>query len=432
MGPFPAPTHPRHDPSRFALPRRLSATPMPFHPDPFPYHHELELTIDTLTNRGVGLGRADGWVVMVPFALPGERVRARVFRNHPNYSEADLVAVLAPAPDRVAPACPLFGTCGGCQYQHLAYESQLRWKRDQVREALERIGGLGDCAVDPTLPSPLRYGYRTKLTPHHQGGKGGEEEPIGFLRAGQRRRIVDVPECPIATEAINEALPEVRRTTRETLARRTGKRRGATLLLRDTGDGVVTDPNRIVRQWVGDRLFQFRAGGFFQNNASLLPAFAGLVAAEAARHGARHLVDAYCGAGFFALSAADSFESVHGIEVDAEAVQLAESNAALNRIPHATFHAGEAADLFARVRHLPPGETAVVLDPPRRGCDAAFLAQLRSFAPRTLVYVSCDPATQARDLRELASAGYTLERVQPVDLFPQTRHIECVVRLARS
>lgn len=405
---------------------------MPFHPHPFPYHHELELSIDTLTNRGVGLGRTDGWVVMVPFALPGEQVRARVFRNHANYSEADLVAVLAPSPERVDPACPLFGTCGGCQYQHLAYESQLRWKQEQVREALARIGGLGDCEVDPTLPSPLQYGYRTKLTPHHQGGQRGEEEPIGFLRAGQRSRLVDVPQCPIATDAINEALPEVRATTRETLARRTGKRRGATLLLRDTEEGVVTDPNRIVSQRVGDRLFQFRAGGFFQNNASVLPAFAGLVAEEAARHGARHLVDAYCGAGFFALGAADRFASVHGIEVDTEAVQLAESNAALNHIEHATFHAGEAADLFARVRHLPPEETAVILDPPRRGCDAAFLSQLRAFAPHTLVYVSCDPATQARDLQDLAATDYTLQRVQPVDLFPQTRHIECVVTLARS
>ena len=403
--------------------------PRNFVPEPFAYHEEKTLRIEDLTNLGVGLGRIDEWVVMVPFALPGETVRARIFRNRPNFSEADLVEVLEASPDRVAPECPLFGACGGCQYQHLRYEAQLEWMRNQVRETFVRIGGI-EAEVPLPVPSPKRYGYRSKITPHYRQWREGGDFPIGFLRAGQRNRIIDVPHCPIATPAINAALPELRETVKKQ-APKGKKKKGATLLLRETMEGVVTDPRAMVTERVGDRVFQFRAGEFFQNNPSILPAFAGYVA-EQASAGTDFLIDVYCGAGLFSLYAADRFERIVGIEVSAAAVTLAESNAALNGISNAEFRTGEAEALFARILDFPAARTAVVLDPPRRGCDEGFLRQLSDFGPARIVYVSCDPATQARDLRILGDAGYRVEAVQPFDLFPQTRHIENVATLGKE
>lgn len=398
---------------------------------PFPYHHELELEISTLTNRGVGLGRVPlpddasaSWVVMVPFTLPGERVRARVFRNHKNYSEADLVDVLTPSPHRVQPRCALFGTCGGCQYQHLAYSEQLLWKQRQVEELLLHMAGITH-PVAPVIGSPREYGYRSKITPHFKVGKAG----IGFLRQGTRFDIVDVPQCDIATPEINAKLTEVRATTEARLAAGEFKR-DATLLLRHALEGVVTEYDAVITEQVGDLKLRFLARDFFQNNPFILPAFTGYVREQAAASGARYLVDAYCGSGLFALSAAGAFERVAGVEISESSIAFARQNADINGITNASFLAGDASAIFAGLE-FPAGDTAVIIDPPRKGCDESFLNQLFAFGPRAVVYVSCDPATQMRDLRHFLEAGYELSAVQPFDLFPQTRHLECVITLCR-
>jgi 23S rRNA (uracil1939-C5)-methyltransferase/tRNA (uracil-5-)-methyltransferase len=504
-----------------------------FNDHPFGYHEEIELEIATLTNLGLGLGRVElsdrnpeprtmpaeaestglardssgnepaqppsrgGWVVMVPFTLPGERVRARVFRNHKNFSEADLMAVLNPSPDRVEPRCPLFGRCGGCQYQHLNYAQQLEWKRRQVAELLEHMAGL-TFPVSPVVPSPREYGYRSKITPHFaaplrpaKGSAGtaatplaaaerrgtesapyhaNEDEtlnsepitvnasggsvaafPIGFLRQGTRFDIVDVPNCPIATEAINLRLGAVRQAVHAKAASYT---RGATLLLREASGEVTTDYDAIITETVdcrsgspapvfpstATRLDQaippyirlhFLARDFFQNNPFILPAFTGYVREQAAGSGARFLVDAYCGSGLFALTAASAFERVAGVEISESSVRFARENATANGISNATFLAADAAAIFAGLE-FPAPDTAVIIDPPRKGCDESFLRQLFAFGPKAVVYVSCDPATQMRDLRHFLTAGYTLKAAQPFDLFPQTRHLECVLTLVRS
>lgn len=398
---------------------------------PFPYHHELELEISTLTNRGVGLGRVPlpddasaSWVVMVPFTLPGERVRARVFRNHKNYSEADLVDVLTPSPHRVQPRCALFGTCGGCQYQHLAYSEQLLWKQRQVEELLLHMAGITH-PVAPVIGSPREYGYRSKITPHFKMGKEG----IGFLRQGTRFDVVDVPHCDIATSEINAKLTEVRAATQAKLAAGEYKR-DATILLRHALEGVVTDYDAVITEQVGDLKLRFLARDFFQNNPFILPAFTGYVREQAAASGARYLVDAYCGSGLFALSAAGAFERVAGVEISESSIAFARQNADINGITNASFLAGDASAIFAGLE-FPAGDTAVIIDPPRKGCDESFLNQLFAFGPRAVVYVSCDPATQMRDLRHFLEAGYELSAVQPFDLFPQTRHLECVITLCR-
>jgi 23S rRNA (uracil1939-C5)-methyltransferase/tRNA (uracil-5-)-methyltransferase len=477
-----------------------------FNDQPFPYHAELELEISTLTNLGVGLGRVElaiadsqvaiadpanarssmltspsadssapseienpksetpvaeggrGWVIMVPFALPGERVRVRIFRNHKNYSEADLVAVVRASPHRIAPRCPLFGTCGGCQYQNLTYSEQLRWKRQHVTEVLEHMARI-EFPVNPVHPSPVEFGYRSKITPHFEPPRAAEipnpksqtpnlfgtspsaseppqpatpapSFPIGFLRAGSRFALVDVPQCPIATDAINARLPAVRAEIHAKAAAGVYQR-GATVLLRYSLEGVTGDYEATITEEVEGLKLRFLARDFFQNNPFILPEFTRYVHEQASASGARFLVDAYCGSGLFALTAARRFERVTGIEISATSVRWAQENAAANGIANATFRTGDAAAIFAGL-DFPAADTAVVIDPPRRGCDEAFLQQLVAYGPLTIVYVSCDPATQMRDLATLAPAGYRLVAVQPFDLFPQTRHLECVITLRKG
>ena len=435
---------------------------------PFTYHQEIELEITTLTNLGSGLGRVQlpgaqlpahgsqlttepppaaggGWVVMVPFTLPGERVRVRVFRNQKNFSEADHVAVLTPSPHRVAAPCPLFARCGGCQYQHLAYSEQLLWKQRQVTELLRHMAGI-EFAVAPVVPSPRELGYRSKITPHFNPPRDpAVPPPIGFLRQGTRFDIIDVPSCPIATDAINAKLPEVRARVHARAA--AGEyARASTLLLREASGQVTTDYDAIITESIATGgaaplQLRFLARDFFQNNPFILPAFTGYVRAQAAASGARYLVDAYCGSGLFALTAAPSFTRVAGIELSESSIRFARENATANHLANVTFQSGDAAQIFAGLPALATpadpqafaaGDTAVIIDPPRKGCDENFLAQLFAYGPRAVVYVSCDPATQMRDLKAFLAAGYQLTAAQPFDLFPQTRHLECVLTLVKT
>lgn len=418
--------------------------PKKFNPHPFDYHEELELEIASLSNLGVGIARvqldarsenkeldkAQGWVVFVPHTLPGEKVRARIFRNDKSHSQADLVEVLVPSSDRLEPKCSLFGKCGGCQYQHLSYEKQLAWKTRQVEELLAHMAGV-ETDVSPAIPSPKQWGYRSKITPHFKRPRDGKIGDIGFLLAGQRSHLVDVPHCPIAMDEINDAMPRIREETR---ANAKAYKKDATLLLRATEGRVETNHRNPISETVtteaGDVTFHFLAGDFFQNNPFILPAFTGYVAQQASSCGANYLVDAYCGSGLFSLCLAHKFKQVAGVEVSETAVDWARRNAELNKIDNTTFLASSAEAIFADIT-FPAKETAVVIDPPRKGCNQEFLDQLFAFGPSKVVYVSCNPATQMRDLTEFLSAGYKLTAVQPFDLFPQTRHLECVIVLEK-
>jgi tRNA/tmRNA/rRNA uracil-C5-methylase (TrmA/RlmC/RlmD family) len=331
----------------------------------------------------------------------------------------------------VEPRCPLYGRCGGCQLQHVPYDEQLAWKTAEVRRVLAAAlpdGGALDVA--PCEGSPRAYGYRSKITPHFQRPRHGRVPPIGFLMVGTPRRTLDVEACALATDAINARLPALRAEVAEKVAT---YRRGASLLLRDAASGVTTDFRATITEEVGDLTLSFFAGDFFQNNPFLLPRLAAHVAAEARAGGARFLVDAYCGSGLLALAAAPGFERVVGVEVSPSSVKWARENAARNGRANCAFVGADATAIFAG---LPPdfrgADAAVIVDPPRKGCSPEFLAQLAAFAPRTIVYVSCNPETQARDLVALGAAGYAVTKVQPFDMFPQTRHLECVVTLARG
>ncbi|MEY3894583.1 MAG: hypothetical protein RLZZ214_102, partial [Verrucomicrobiota bacterium] len=252
--------------------------------------------------------------------------------------------------------------------------------------------------------------------------------PIGFLHIGTRSRIIDVPQCPIAMDVINRELPAIREGLRK---RANTFKRGATVLLRATEDRVETDFRAVATEHVGDLKFQFLAGDFFQNNPFILPAFTGYVAKQASAGGAKFLVDAYCGSGLFSLTLAKDFEQVAGVEVSETSCEWARKNAAANGITNAKFLTASAEAIFDQIS-FPAAETAVVIDPPRKGCTPEFIDQLVKFGPARVVYVSCDPATQVRDLKQLSEAGYQLADVQPFDLFPHTRHLECVMTLVKG
>jgi 23S rRNA (uracil1939-C5)-methyltransferase/tRNA (uracil-5-)-methyltransferase len=400
--------------------------PRKFNPHPFAYHQELDVRIDNLTNEGAGVARVDGWVVFVPFTLAGELVKCRVFRNHKNYSEADLIEVLEPAPNRVVPQCKLFGQCGGCQYQHLAYDEQLQSKQRQVAELLKHMAKI-EHPVREVIPSPVEYGYRSKITPHFHRPKSGGIGAIGFLRARTRNAMVDVEHCPIAMPELNAQLAAVRERAR---ANSDTFKNGATLLMRAAKNGVLTRNDEIAVEDVDGIRFEFQAGDFFQNNPFILPKFVRHAIEEAKATGAKYLVDAYCGSGLFAISAACDFEQVIGVEISESAVKKAAHNAEINSLTNCRFIAADAQHVFKNVPHA-GADTVVLIDPPRAGCSPEFLQQLFAFGPKGVVYVSCNPATQMRDLVLFTEAGYQLGTVQPFDLFPQTKHLECVMTLSR-
>lgn len=390
---------------------------------PFAYHEMVELDIARLDEGGVGIGFVQNCSVRVPFTLRGEKVLARIYRSKGTDAWADLMEIKTSSPERIQPTCSLFTQCSGCQFQHWGYENQLCWKTEQIKTLFAPLTSL---PVSPTKSSPRTLGYRSKITPHFNKPKEGKPPSIGFLHLGKKMEIVDVAQCPIATEEINRSLPEVRKGVLESLQ---NYKKGATLLLRDTAEGVLTNSNAVATEHVGDLKFQFPAGAFFQNNPFILKAFVEHIVQEAQATGARFAIDTYCGSGLFGLSASLYFERVTGIEVSADSLKWAKLNAEGNNIANVEFITGDAASIFEKIEY-PSEETVVIIDPPRKGCGPAFLQQLTAFQPRGVVYVSCNPETQAIDLQSLL--GYEITSIQPFDLFPQTKHIENVVALMRK
>jgi len=410
-----------------------------FNAYPFQYHEELIVEIESLSNLGDGVVKVPvapreneetqserSWVIFVPLALPQERVRIQIWRNDKNCSHANLMEIIEPSPHRVEPRCQYFGACGGCQYQHLSYEAQLDWKRKQVADLLDHIARVTH-KVNAPIASPKAWNYRSKITPHIQKSKNGKVREIGFLRKGTRNALVDVDRCAIAMNQINEVLPHVRQSSQ----RRSGAtKNGTSLLLRANEERVYDNPREIMSEQVGETTFSFLAGDFFQNNPFILPAFVDY-ASKQAMAGSDFLIDAYCGSGLFGLSLAKHFQEVSMVEVSETGADWARYNAKANSIENAKIHTASAEHIFSQMSY-PAKETTVLIDPPRKGCNDGFLSQLFDFGPARVVYISCDPATQARDLKLFVEANYEIIDVQPVDLFPQTRHLECIVTLTEA
>lgn len=392
--------------------------PKNFVPVPFEYHQEIELTIVDVTNTGLGIGRCNNWVIMVPFVCIGEIVVTRIYKNCKNYSLADLVEVKQKSPDRIDPQCPLFSQCGGCQYQHMTYESQLLLKQHHVEDIMLRIGGI-KTNINPCLHGNMPYGYRSKITPHYQK----KAPPIGFLKDG-KRQIIDVVNCPLATKNINKSLNDIRNKIIDNSSQR---KRGGTMLIRDIDGEIVTDHKAYVTTEVCGYKFSFCAGEFFQNNPYTLPHMIDFVIKSA--NGTLYLIDAYCGVGVFGICSARNFKEVIGIEISETSVKFANHNATQNNISNAKFISGIAENIFQNI-NFPGNYTSVIIDPPRAGCSESFIYQLLSFSPKKIIYISCAPDTQARDIK-LLSKKYKITEMQPVDMFPQTRHIENIAVLEK-
>lgn len=420
---------------------------------PFERFEQVNVKIVKLGSHGEGIGFTDNKrIVVVPFCLPEETVVAKVYHEveDPPHALADLVQVVTPSEirDESLIGCKYFGKCSGCQFQQISYTQQLKQKQLVVREAFERhmsIEESGD--IDAVQGSPLQYGYRTKITPHFNDPKG-EDLAIGFETKG-RRKILDIEECPIATKTLNEALVKERFKVKEKIHT---FRRGATLLLRESFDKeekspvCITDHKATVTELVGKHTFEFPAGSFFQNNNSILPLLTSYVHSEVQKGDIKHLVDTYCGAGFFACTSSSQdnkgiwtcpYETIHAIEVSPQSIDFAKRNASLNHLPldKTFFHLGSAEAIFDKLGDIDGSASGLIIDPPRKGCDDVFLDQVLAFGPARIVYVSCNVHTQARDVKYLvdgnAKLQYKVEKIRPFDLFPQTYHVESVATLIR-
>jgi 23S rRNA (uracil1939-C5)-methyltransferase len=444
---------------------------------------EVELRIDSLAFGGRGVARLDDFVLFVDRALPGDLVRARVTKVKRRYGEAAVVETIERGPDRVPAPCPHFGACGGCRWQDLDYAAQLREKTAQVREAITRIGHQSDFVLDDVLPANRTYGYRNKL--EYSWTQGPHGPSLGFHRAGRWDQVLPIEVCLLMGDEANEARRAVedwarthdleaydRRAHRgflRNLIVRGSDRTGQLLLtLVTTSDGELPATDELEeelrrrvpgcvgflhgvndgvsevtaglaatplfgRDWYEESLLDLRlrvsSGAFVQTNTDMCERLYELAIEEAGLHGDEVVWDLYSGIGSIALAMARHAGRVYGIEVVEEAVERAVENAERNGVENATFVAGDVAHAVRPLLESGiPRPDVVVLDPPRAGLTPKAVRRVLELAPRRIVYVSCNPTTLAGNAELLTEAGYRLERVRAVDMFPHTAHVECVAR----
>jgi 23S rRNA (uracil1939-C5)-methyltransferase len=445
-------------------------------------NQELELTIDSLAYGGRGVARHGDLVVFVSRALPGDRVRARVTKFKRRYAEARAVELLAPGPGRVAAPCRHFGTCGGCAWQDLDYAEQLRHKQSQVTDALRRLGGLEGYELEPIEPAKEIWGYRNKL--EYSWSQAPDGPSLGFHVAGRWDRLMAVELCHITSEQGNELRRAFERWARAEglraydgrtgegflrhLVMREGRRTGQMLaqLVTTPGElpgigrlaaelpagvvGVVHSVNDGVaevtgglggRALIGADEFEERirglslrlsAGAFMQTNTEMCDVLYGHAIRYADLLPKDVAWDLYCGAGAIGLLAAPHVRTVVGVEISEESVARARDTAARNGIGNAEFVQGDVAKELRPLLERVERPSVVFVDPPRAGLTPKAVRRLIELGPERIVYVSCNPTTLAPNGRQLADAGYALERVRPVDMFPHTHHIECVARFTRG
>jgi len=421
---------------------------------------EIDVDITMLSSTGDGLAHRDGSVIVVPFAVPGDTVTAKVYKNNPdlNYALADFVKVVKAGERRTeTPGCGYFTKCSGCQFQHMPYAYQLEHKRSIVERAYQNFSNLPASSVPTvgdTVGSPLIYGYRTKLTPHFDGPPIRRKElktirsngqkvdwpevpAIGFMLKGTRKTM-DIEDCPIGTDAVRLGNKRERKRVTENISQYS---RGATLLLRentvkvkkgeaqpeengnqstteedtiveDHGDYAfhktcITDQKAISTEYIDGYRLDNPAGAFFQNNNSILPLVTkyireNILGPDAIDSPIKNMIDAYCGSGFFSITLSSMFKQSVGIDVSQQSIDFASKNASLNNLSEESvrFIAGDASALFEAFDRskFPADETCVVIDPSRKGCDESFISQLMDYGPKRLCYVSCNVHTQARDV----------------------------------
>ena len=447
------------------------------------------LQVEGLTHEGSGVGQVDGYTLFVAGALPGDEVRVRVTGVRSSYGFAVIEQLLQASSDRMEPPCEVFGECGGCQIQHLSYEAQLRWKRQMVEDSLRRIGKLHELQehtykLHETLgmKSPWRYRNKVQLPV----AASGAEIKTGFYARGSHD-VIDTEHCLIQADIADEISAFVRhhatalgisaydeRTHRGCLRQvmiRAGYASGEVMVVFVTNGPAFRGGEQLVERlqesfpqvvsilqninsnrtnvilgeqtrllWgreeifdaIGEVQFAISCKSFYQVNPLQTSVLYEKVEEYAALTGVETVIDTYCGVGTIGLFLASKAKRVFGVEVVEQAVVDARRNAALNGITNAEFVCGLAETVMPEWRDRGVSADVIVVDPPRKGCEPTLLQTLLDMAPLRIVYVSCNPATLARDLQLLVGGGYVVEEVQPVDMFPQTTHVECVILMTRK
>ena len=441
-----------------------------------------EIPIFSLGTSGEGVGRYHDFTVFIPNALPGETIRAAIDDVKKSYARAHVVEILKQSRDRVAPVCPIYAACGGCQLMHLEYMAQLRAKRQQVIDAITRIGKQTDVFVAPTLGAPTPWNYRNKM--QFPVGRVKGRTVIGCFAQGSHQ-IIDTADCRIQKQGNNEIMSAVRDVaTRLNISvynedRHTGVLRHVMGRVGLDGDMVVlvtateklpherelvkllrqklprvisiqqniqTYRNNVIlgretrllwgRPTIKDKIgrleFHISPRSFFQVNTAQAEVLYGKALEFADLTGEETVIDAYCGTGTITLFLAQKAREVYGVEIVKPAIQDAKKNARDNGIKNATFLVGDATAALPRLYREGIRAADVVVDPPRAGCTPVVLQTFADMHPARIVYVSCNPASLARDLKILDELGYHAEKVQPVDMFPMTSHVESVALIRRK
>ncbi|MFC0523653.1 23S rRNA (uracil(1939)-C(5))-methyltransferase RlmD [Pontibacillus salicampi] len=445
----------------------------------------IELTFEDLTHEGNGVGKVNGYPLFVPYALPGEKAQVKVVKVKKNFGFGILLDVKEASQERVDPPCDVYEKCGGCQLQHMSYKMQLDMKQKQVKDAMHKIGHLSHVPVHPTIGMEDPWRYRNKV----QIPVGETEE--GGLKAGFYRKrshdIIDMDTCVIQDEHNDRMVEAVRRIAEKYsiepykeenhrgvlrhIMVRTGQTTGDIMVviitktkklphqeaivqeIRDTFPNVksiihnvnnkrtnvimgdqtnILWGDKYIVDTIGDIRFNISPKSFYQVNPTQTKALYDQALQYANLKGHETVVDAYCGIGTISLFLAKQAKKVLGVEIVAPAVDDAKKNAKLNNIENAEFYVGEAESLLPWWQSQGLRPDVIVVDPPRKGCDESLLNAMIQMQPEKIVYVSCNPSTLARDLRILEDGGFETQEVQPVDMFPQTGHVECVSHLRRK
>lgn len=381
---------------------------------------QYDVTINDVAFGGDGVGRIEGLAVFVPFTAAGERVRIEITQTHARFARGRVVEVLEPSDCRVAPGCRWYGACAGCQYQHVEYAEQLRVKMRQIQALFQRIGKMDDIPLDPIVPAPQPYGYRTKIMLHGPG------QPA-YVGTDKSQRVA-IDTCPIAQPAINAALQQWRREHPP------GLQTAEDLHFRLDAEGQVwaygSKDHMTAAQCMANQRFNVPLHSFFQVNPDVADLMATQIMRAVSESGCTTLIDAYGGVGVFGLLCADRVERICSIEADARAVRAGKQNAKRLGVDHIRFVTKRVEQgLHQVLAELETAKTICLLDPPRSGCDPEVIKMLCRQPVRRIVYISCAPDCLARDVKRLVAGGYELVRVSPYDMFPQTAHIEAIAEL---
>ena len=383
----------------------------------------LEVEVERILPGGMGLAHAGGKTVFVSLAAPGDRVRVAVERRQGDVLFASIVEIITPSPVRVEPPCPYFGRCGGCDFQQLTYDAQLAAKAEMIRDCLHRIARLENVPEFVVTGSPNNWRYRMRATWQIDQ----DERTIGYYERGSRR-VCDVVDCAVLKPELQEKLEEVRGTEwsqfppelkhLDVVAGENGVSFAPAFAEFETKELALT---------VRGEVYSYNAESFFQINPSLLGQLIDFALRDAS---GETVLDLYCGVGLFTLPLARGFKNVIGVEANPAAARFARRNLQRAGLTNARVITATVTDWF---RSSKPGSVDfVLLDPPRAGAESAVIKGILDAGPREISYVSCDPATLARDLRKLLTGGYAVDSIAAFDLFPQTHHVETIVRFRKS